>query len=75
MLEFRPMTIIGDGDRYIGQWIKGQEVKQGFGTYIWDDGDYYQGNWLNDNKHFKGKIVRSDGYMYEGDYQNGKAHG
>jgi len=39
-------------------------------TFI--DGDFYEGNWKNDNMHGYGKYTWSDGDVYEGNWENGE---
>ena len=49
------------------------DKKEGNGKYIEENGDYYIGQWLNDNKHGKGKEYYKNGEIkHEGQFINGK---
>lgn len=39
------------------------------------DGDIYEGEWLNDKAHGRGKYKHSNGATYEGEWQFDKQHG
>ena len=46
------------------------------GKYIWENGDYYIGEFLNDMKNGKGKIYyKNDSIKYDGDFVNDKYEG
>ena len=45
------------------------------GTTKYTNGDVYEGQWHNDLKEGKGKMIRVNGEVYEGDWKNGKMHG
>ena len=62
-----------DNGRYVGQIVNG--IKEGKGTYFWEDGDKYKGDWKNDKKNGKGIYLHSDGNRYEGDFKNDKREG
>jgi hypothetical protein len=32
------------------------------------NGDVYEGDWMNDKAHVKGKLTRANGDVYEGDF-------
>ena len=36
-----------DGGIYLGEFKPGADCKQGYGTYIYPEGDMYQGHWHN----------------------------
>ena len=46
-----------------------------FGTYTWDDGAKYIGEWQNDKTHGQGTQTWVSGEKYVGEWQNGKRHG
>ena len=46
-----------------------------FGTYIWDNGDKYVGEWKDDKQHGQGTLTYADGNKYVGEYKDGKRHG
>ena len=39
------------------------------------DGEFYEGDWINDKKEGNGKVVTAEGDTYEGEFKNGKKHG
>ena len=45
------------------------------GTYTYDGGDKYVGEWKNNKKHGQGTYTSQAGYSYIGEYKNGKKHG
>jgi hypothetical protein len=52
----------------------------GQGTYVYSDGDKYEGQWKDDKRHVKGTVTYrgQDGNVvekYEGDWYEGKMHG
>ena len=59
--------------------IKGREVnnkREGIGEYIYENGDYYIGQFVNDIIHGKGKDYYENGLlMYEGDFLNDQWEG
>ena len=51
-----------------------------YGTYDWDNGDEYLGDWQNDKRHGQGTYTYGPnsewaGDQYVGEYKNGKRHG
>ena len=50
-------------------------MKEGYGTYNWNDGTYYKGNFKDNNFHGKGVYEYKPGCWYEGDYVNGDIQG
>ena len=55
---------------YIGKWKNG--MKNGFGRYLYSDGDIYEGEWINDKKEGKGKMIYNDGSIEDGIWENGE---
>lgn len=47
------------------------DCENGFGTYIWDDGDMYTGFWKDGKKHYFGMQYWQDGDFWYGLYKNG----
>jgi len=47
----------------------------GYGTYIWDNGDKYVGNWANNNREGFGTYYFANGDKYIGDWKDGTYHG
>jgi hypothetical protein len=61
------------GNKYIGQWKKGQ--KSGEGKLIFSTGDYYIGQFSEDTFNGKGEFYFKTGEFYKGNWLNGKSHG
>lgn len=59
-----------DGERYIGQFWKGQ--KHGEGTIFYLNGSYYRGQWSNDLPHGDGFKFFKDGTRLEGFWEKGR---
>jgi len=55
--------------KYEGDFSEG--LKQGEGTYVWDNGDKYQGHFAADRPDGKGRYQFANGDAYEGDVQQG----
>ncbi|MBP7473676.1 MAG: hypothetical protein KBF83_07720 [Pyrinomonadaceae bacterium] len=47
----------------------------GFGKYLFANGNTYEGNFVNGRGNGKGKVVNTDGSSYVGDFVNGKMEG
>ena len=47
----------------------------GSGTFKWNDGRVYEGEFSNDRKSGYGVLTWPDGRKYEGDWKLGKQHG
>ncbi len=43
-----------NGGSYKGQWKEG--TRDGYGKHMWIDGSFYEGEWLKDKAHGKGKL-------------------
>jgi hypothetical protein len=59
--------------KYDGEWNDG--LKQGEGTYMWENGDRYAGHFSADRPDGKGKYQFANGDSYEGDVQSGVISG
>ena len=46
-----------------------------FGTYIWDEGDIYVGEWKYDKRHGQGTYTFPDGSKGEGEWKDSKPNG
>jgi hypothetical protein len=46
-----------------------------YGTYVWDDGEKYVGEWKNDRRNGKGVNTWAEGYKYDGEWKDDKRHG
>ena len=75
----RGATLHGKGEyvsksfKYEGEWADG--LKQGEGTYVWENGDRYQGHFSADRPDGKGKYQFGNGDAYEGEVQAGVING
>lgn len=58
---------------YWGDWEN--EQRNGFGTYLWEDGQKYEGNWQDNVRHGMGKLYFSNGEVLEGTWKQGKLDG
>ena len=57
--------------KYDGEFINGK--CEGTGKYVWEDGEYYLGQWKNGLKHGKGILYYKDGSIkYDGGFINDK---
>jgi hypothetical protein len=50
--------------------IKNNQIKNGTGTKIYDNGDVYDGEWKEGKHHGKGKYLFVDGSIYEGEWKD-----
>lgn len=57
-----------------GECLQG-DCKNGPGTYLWDNGDKYVGEFSNGLPNGEGLITTADGDVYEGGFKNSKFHG
>ena len=57
-----------------GECLQG-DCKNGPGTYLWDNGDKYVGEFSNGLPNGEGLITTADGDVYEGGFKNQKFHG
>lgn len=48
--------------------------KHGQGVYSWQDGSYYDGQWVKDSAEGEGTSLIGDDF-YTGQFKNGKRHG
>ena len=62
-----------DGLSYVGQWRMGQP--NGWGKYLYKNGDIYEGNVNQGRRHGFGKYTYSDGTRFEGRYDSGLRNG
>lgn len=47
----------------------------GIGKFLWPDGYYYEGEYVNDIKEGKGKFVWPDRRVFQGIWKRGKRNG
>ena len=46
-----------------------------FGTYTWDDGDKYVGEWKDNKKNGQGTLFHSSGNKYVGEFKDNQRNG
>lgn len=51
------------------------DCTDGYGKYIWANGDEYVGNWKNGEKEGEGTYIFATGSKYTGEFKNGKRYG
>jgi hypothetical protein len=49
-------------------------MRHGKGIFLFNDGVYYDGYWMNDGMYSMGRIITKN-YYYEGEISDGKANG
>ena len=64
------MTLLVNWDKHIGKYSSYR--KNGQGIYIWENGDKYDGNFLEGNLHGKWKKTHVDWFTTNWDYLNNK---
>jgi len=48
----------------------------GKGKITYNEGSYFEGNFINGKKHGYGELIQEDsGYYYKGNWENDKMHG
>ena len=58
---------------YEGQFL--DDVYNGYGRFIYSNGNYYIGNWVDGKRSGYGKLVDKNGKVYEGQWQYSKYMG
>ena len=59
---------------HTGEW--GDDVRNGFGTYTYINGDTYEGEWSNNLRHGQGTYTYAEsGAKYVGGWVNGRREG
>ncbi|MBO7490755.1 MAG: hypothetical protein J6T88_10795 [Bacteroidales bacterium] len=66
-----------NGDKYVGEAKMNTanpdvDLKNGWGLYIWANGNVWYGEWSNDKMNGIGIYINNDGTYYYGTWQNGK---
>ena len=60
------------GESYVGCFQKG--ARHGFGTYIFEDGRKYVGEWFEGEMQGKGRLKHPDGLIEEGTFRGNRLH-
>ena len=68
------LSIMSDGSKYTGQFLKWTTIKDGIGRIIYKDGSLFEGVFKSDDT-IKGRYITTKGYVYEGEMKNHKMHG
>lgn len=50
-------------------------IMNGYGKFVWNNGDTYEGNWLYGKKSGQGKYMWANGDVYEGNWHEGRIYG
>ena len=58
---------------YDGEWK--EDTMDGYGVYLYSNGDKYEGYWSMGSQNGKGKYTFTDGRAYEGEWKMQKMHG
>ena len=74
-LEWRGIVADHDNNKYLGQWNKLTNTKEGIGILVCNNGSIYEGNWRNNMTNGKGRYIYSWGDYYDGDWVDGNKHG
>ena len=56
----------GNTDKYEGEYI--DDKKEGYGVFIWENGNLYQGNFVADQRHGYGEMYWSNGSSFKGEW-------
>lgn len=48
---------------------------QGYGTYIYNESEHYEGEWADNQRNGWGKMYYKDESIYQGEWYAGKRHG
>ena len=65
---------MADGSRLSGTWSKGS-LKKGYGSFVFENGDSYEGEWRKDRMWGFGKYIYKDGTTLEGNWKANKFTG
>lgn len=52
-----------------------ENFREGFGTFVWANGNKYVGNWLKNKREGLGRMTYSNKDIFEGIFKDGRKHG
>ena len=64
-----------NGDFYIGEIDPVTRKRYGYGAYIWNDGRYFEGDFVDNKRTGKGIYILNSGSYYVGDFIDGQKNG
>ncbi len=67
LFEFRPEL------GYTGDWKN--DKREGYGIYLWQDGQRFEGFWKNNFRHGEGSVIFSNGETLSGTWTEGNLNG
>jgi hypothetical protein len=71
--DIEVVELIGPEGRYLGEVQN--NLSHGRGTFYWENGDVYRGNWVNGKKDGLGIYILTNGDYYEGFWRNDRFNG
>jgi len=67
--------VIDSNNFTVGEGLYIDNILEGYGKYLFNNGDYYEGYFKNGKMNGKGKYIWKEGEIYEGEYKNGIKEG
>jgi hypothetical protein len=68
----RGVGVVGEGDRYEGEWLYG--MREGTGTVVYSNGNRYTGGWVGDRESGQGVLWDATGtVLFAGQWKDGCA--
>lgn len=70
----KEMFEISKGEWYNGQWDKANDCPEGYGVYVYADGNIYEGHFIGGKREGTGRQIYTDSY-YEGEFKADERNG
>ena len=67
--------VIDSNNFTVSEGLYIDNILEGYGKYLFNNGDYYEGYFKNGKMDGKGKYIWKEGEIYEGEYRNGIKEG